>query len=47
MWNNFFSSFFEVNIGVEQGSALSPILSALYLSPLLYIFEKCAKIYCL
>ena len=32
-----------VNIGVGQGSALSPILSALYLSPLIYILEKRLK----
>ena len=31
---------FDVNIGVGQGSALSPILSSLYLSPFLYILEK-------
>jgi len=31
---------FDVNIGVSQGSALSPILSTLYLSLLLYILEK-------
>ena len=30
-------------MGVSQGSTLSPILSALYLSPLLYILEKCLK----
>ena len=41
--NNFFSPLFEVNVGVVQGSALSPILSALYLSPLFYIFEKHAN----
>jgi len=35
---------YEVNVGVGQGFALSPILSALYLSPLLYILEKCLKI---
>ena len=35
---------YEVNVRVGQGSALSPILSALYLSPLLYILEKCFKI---
>ena len=29
-----------VNVGVGQGSALSPILSTLYLSPLIYILEK-------
>ena len=34
---------FEVNIGVSQGSALSPILSALYLSSFLYILENCLK----
>ena len=30
-------------MGVGQGSALSPILSALYLSSLLYILEKQLK----
>ena len=34
---------FEVNVGVDQGSALSPILSALYLTLILYILEKCLK----
>ena len=34
---------FDVNIGVGQGSALSPILSSLYLSPFIYILEKCLK----
>ena len=43
MWNNFFSLFFDVNIGDSQGSALSPILSASYLSLLFYIFEKQVK----
>ena len=42
-WNEFFSPTFEVNVGVGQGSALSPILSALYLSSLLYILEKQLK----
>jgi len=42
-WNNFSSSQFYVNVGVGQGSALSPILSALYLSPFLHILEKCLK----
>ena len=32
-----------VNVGVGQGSALSPILSTLYLSPLIYILEKRIK----
>jgi len=44
MWNKFSSPTYEVNVGVDQGSALSPILSTLYLSPLLYILEKCLKI---
>jgi len=39
-WNEFSSPLYEVNVGVGQESALSPILSALYLSPLLYILEK-------
>ena len=42
-WNNFMSPIFNVNVGVGQGSALSPILSALYLSPFIYILEKCLK----
>ena len=42
-WNKFSSPTFEVNVGVGQESTLSPILSALYLSPLLYILEKQLK----
>jgi len=42
-WNNFSSHSFDVNIGVGQGSALSPILSTLYLSLFFYIFEKHIK----
>ena len=42
-WNKFSSPTFEINVGVGQGSALSPILSAFYLSPLLYILEKQLK----
>jgi len=34
---------YEVNVGVGQESAFSPILSALYLFPLLYILEKHLK----
>ena len=41
-WNNF-SSQFNVNMGVGQGSALSPILSALYLSLFLHTLEKHLK----
>jgi len=42
-WNELSSPIFEVNVGVGQGSALSPILSALYLLPFLYILEKYLK----
>ena len=42
-WNNFSSQSFDVNVRVGQGSALSPILSALYLSPFFHIFEKHIK----
>jgi len=40
LWNDLSSPPFEVNVGVGQGSVLSPILSTLYLSPLIYIMEK-------
>ena len=43
LWNSFSSPIFNINVGVGQDSALSPILSALYLSPLLYILEKWLK----
>jgi len=43
-WNNMQSPDFEVNIGVGQGSALSPILSALYLTLFLHTLEKRLKI---
>ena len=42
-WNNFISPSFNINVGVGQGSALSPILSALYLSPVFHFLEKCLK----
>ena len=44
LWNDFVSPSFNINIGVGQGSALSPILSALYLSPLFLSLENCLKI---
>ena len=42
-WNNFMSPVFNVNIGVGQGSVLSPILSMLYLLPFIYILENHLK----
>ena len=42
-WNNFMSPVFNINVGVGQSSALSPILSALYLLPFIYILEKHLK----
>ena len=43
LWNNFSLPLFNVNIRVGQESALSPILSSLYLSPFLYILENRLK----
>jgi len=43
VWNNLSSPMFEVNVRVGQGSALSLILSALYLTLFLYILEKHLK----
>jgi len=44
IWNDFIFPSFDINIGVGQGSALSPILSAFYLSPVFYSLEKHLKI---
>jgi len=43
LWNNFLSLSCSVDVGVRQGSALSPILSALYFSLIFHILEKCLK----
>jgi len=43
LWNNFSFSTFNTNVGVGQNSALSPILSALYLSLFIYILENRLK----
>jgi len=40
LWNNFSFSFFNIDVGVGQGSAL---LLALYLLPIFHIFEKRLK----
>jgi len=42
-WNQFLSLYFNVNVGVGQGSALSPILSAIYLIPIIKTFKKRIK----
>jgi len=43
LWNNLQSPDYEVNVGVGQGSALSSILLAFYLTPFLHILEKHLK----
>ena len=43
IWNDLHSPDFEINVRVGQEFALSPILSALYLTLFLYILEKCLK----
>jgi len=43
VWNNFSSPSFEVNVRVGQGFALSPILSALYLTLFLIYSRKTIK----
>jgi len=42
-WNGFTLFFFSVDVGVGQGMALSPILSALFIAPIFHIFEKRIK----
>ena len=41
--NNFTSSVFNIKVGVDQDSALSSILLALYLVSFLHILENCLK----
>ena len=42
-WNSFLSGACDVDVGMGQGSALSPILSALYIALLICIFEHRAQ----
>ena len=43
LWNDFIPSFFNVDVGIGQDFALSPILLALYISLIFHIFEKRSK----
>jgi len=43
IWDFFTSSFFRADVGVGQGSALSLILSALYIASIFHILEKRTK----
>ena len=43
-WNFFLSGACNADVGMGQGSALSPILSALYIAPLIRIFEYRAQV---
>jgi len=40
LWNNFLLLFFNTNIGIDQDSALSSILSTIYLAPIIKTFKK-------
>jgi len=42
-WNNFTSQKFTTSVGIGQGSALSSILSAIYLAPIIETFKKTKK----
>ncbi|KAJ3553860.1 hypothetical protein NP233_g12550 [Leucocoprinus birnbaumii] len=42
LWNSFSSDLRSTDVGVGQGSALSPVLSALYLVPVIRLFEQWA-----
>ena len=43
LWNDFISSSFNTNVGIRQGSALSPILLILFIALIFHIFEKRIK----
>jgi len=42
-WNFFFSNACDADVGMRQGSALSPIFSVLYIAPFLHLFEYRAQ----
>ena len=39
-WDNFLSPLYDSDVGVSQGSALSPVLSSLYVSPAMWAFGR-------
>jgi len=39
-WNGFSSPSFNTNISIGQGSALSPIISTMYMAPIIKTFKK-------
>jgi hypothetical protein len=39
LWNSLLSPLFDATVGVEQGSAISPMLSALYITPVMHGFS--------
>ena len=43
LWNSFIFPSLNADVGVGQGSVLSSILSALFISPIFHIFDKRAK----
>jgi len=43
LWNSFSSPIFNTNVRVDQGSALSLILSAIYFLPIIKTFKKRIK----
>jgi len=42
-WNNFSFLLFNTNVGVDQGSVLSSIISTIYLAPIIKTFKKRIK----
>ena len=41
-WNSFVSPLHQADMGVEQGLALSPVLSVLFIAPIMKLFEQSA-----
>ena len=43
-WNSFLSNACNADVGMGQGSALSPILSILYIASIFHLFEQQAQV---